>query len=730
MTMFTEAATRVDQGADPKTEAEAIVSAMTTDEKLWCLDGDMPFWPGLTAMTTEGYGSRTWPAAVVERLGVPGIEFTDGPRGCVVGEATTFPVSMARGASFDADLERRIGEAIGAELRSIGATYTGAVCMNLLRHPAWGRAQETYGEDPHHVGELAVAFTEGLQRYVMACMKHFALNSMENARFSVDVTADERALHEVYLPHFKKVADAGVASVMSSYNSLNGEWCGDSPTLLTSILRDDWGWNGFVITDFLVGMRDPIGSVKAGCNIEMPFAQQRALVLVEALDDGRLDLADVENRVVETVATLLRFRSVFPDSVDVGVLGCDDHRSLARDAAVESMVLLSNDGLLPLDPAQLSKVAVLGPLANTATLGDGGSSNVVNTLNPVSPLEGLVAGLPKVDVVHSDNDLSVLDGADVAIVVVGFTKMDEGEYLGDSMGAALSPLMPPMDHPTLGVVRSPVGPEVAVEEVAADVSDTEASATEASGIEAGGAAFTEPDSGDGYVHFDGGDRDSLKLRPEDETLIAEVCARHKKVIVVAIAGSTVVMPWLDQPSASIMLWYAGSEAGNALADVLFGAEPGGRLPFATPVDEGDLVSFDKDATKATYGLLHGQWWLDANKVEAHLPFGHGLSYAEFEMGAASLDESGALVDITNTSSRSGSTVVFLYGSVPGSAFERPAQRLVGFAKVAIGAGETVKVAVSADTSVLDIRQDGAWLTEDLPIVYSIGFNAQNLTQVS
>ena len=140
-------------------------------------------------MAGAGYREHVWPAARVERLGIPGIAFSDGPRGCVVGRATAFPVSMARGATFDPELEERVGEAIGEELAARGATYTGAVCLNLLRHPAWGRAQETYGEDPHHVGELAAALTRGLQRHVMACMKHFALNSMENARFRVDVDA-------------------------------------------------------------------------------------------------------------------------------------------------------------------------------------------------------------------------------------------------------------------------------------------------------------------------------------------------------------------------------------------------------------------------------------------------------------------------------------------------------------------------------------------------------------
>ena len=236
-TPFDIARAKVRDGSPVAVEARALVDSMTVAEKLGCLDGDIDFWPGLGTMGTGGYHEQCWPAAAVPRLGIPGINFSDGPRGAVVGPATCFPVSMARGATFDPSLEEEIGNAIGAELRAIGATFTGAVCMNLLRHPAWGRAQETYGEEPLHVGHMAVAFTRGLQHHVMACAKHFAVNSMENARFTVDVVCDDRALHEVYLPHFRMVAESGVASFMSAYNSLNGTFCGDNKALLTDILR-------------------------------------------------------------------------------------------------------------------------------------------------------------------------------------------------------------------------------------------------------------------------------------------------------------------------------------------------------------------------------------------------------------------------------------------------------------------------------------------------------------
>ena len=239
ITTFDDARRAVAEGTSIADATRALVANLTEYERLWCLDGDAPTWAGLKFLADDGYHKAVFTGAEVDRIGFPGIRFSDGPRGAVVGNATAFPVAMARGATWDVDLEERIGDAIGSELRAVGANLTGAVCINLLRHPAWGRAQETYGEDPHHVGEFGAALTRGLQRHVMACVKHFACNSMENARFSVDVQVDDVALHEVYLPHFRRVVEEGVASVMSAYNSVNGEWCGQSHQLLTDVLRDE-----------------------------------------------------------------------------------------------------------------------------------------------------------------------------------------------------------------------------------------------------------------------------------------------------------------------------------------------------------------------------------------------------------------------------------------------------------------------------------------------------------
>src|SRR3954452_1306148 len=329
--------------------ARELLVELSLEEKIALMSGDTGFWPGLAEMFAPGgYSSRPWVAGARPAHGVPGIRFVDGPRGLILQDATTFPVSMARGAAWDPDLEERIGDAIGREARALGANFFGGVCINLLRHPAWGRAQETYGEDTHHLGVLGAALARGVQRHVMACVKHYALNSMENARFTVDVSIDPRSLHEVYLPHFKRVVQEGVASVMSAYNSVNGEWAGQNRALLTDILKEQWGFDGFVMTDFIWGMRDARTAALAGQDVEMPFRNHfdrhlRALVEAGEVPESRVD-----------------------------------------DAALR--VLRQNErGALPL--AGVERIAVIGRLAAVPNTGDGGSSN---TRPPfvITPLEG------------------------------------------------------------------------------------------------------------------------------------------------------------------------------------------------------------------------------------------------------------------------------------------------------------------------------------------------------
>jgi beta-glucosidase len=677
---FDNAIARMRTGQVTATDAAAeLVSRLTEEEKLWLLDGDGAFWPGILRMVAKGFSGAPVVAGAVPRLGIPGVRFTDGPRGVVLGASTCFPVSMSRGASWDPALEEEIGRAIGAEAKAQGANLVAGVCVNLLRHPAWGRAQETYGEDPVHVGMMGAAATRGLRQHVMACVKHYALNSIEDARFVVDVTVDEEALHEVFLPHFRAVVDAGADAVMTAYNSINGEWAGQNWVMLTGILREEWGFEGFVMTDFIWGLRDPVGSVAAGQDLEMPFRQQRARHLSAALRSGQLSLTDVEAAGTRIVAAQLAHKAAL-QPMAAGVVAAPEHRALARRAASRGMVLLRNqpvDGrpALPLHVADIRSIAVVGSLADKPNIGDKGSS-AVRPPTTVTALAGIRESFTQARVTYHDGaDLSAAAGvarhADVTIVVVGYTARDEGEATAMLDAAAIS-----------GMAPRPLG-ILAVAKVFTSLM---------------GAAASRR-------IIPGGDRRSLRLHAHDEDLIQAIADANPRTIVVLIAGSAVVMEaWRQRVPAILMAWYPGMQGGHAIADVLAGvAEPGGRMPMVTPTDPAHLPFFDPDARRITYNRWWGQRKLDWAGHRAAFPLGFGLGYTTFALTDLEVtdadpiasDGSGSVlisVTATNTGERDGSTVIQLYAvtSEPGP-HERPGRQLLGFGRVKLSAGKSARI---------------------------------------
>jgi beta-glucosidase len=700
---FARAVSAIRSGTDPEAAAHDLLDELEESERLGLLDGDEPFWPGMPKMMGEGYNLEPIVAGAVPRLGIPGIRFSDGPRGAVIGHSTAFPVPMARGATWDPLLEERVGAAIGAEIRAQGGNYFGGVCINLLRHPAWGRAQETYGEEPVLLGSMGAALARGAQRHVMACVKHYACNSMENARFSVDVRIDEHALHEVYLPHFRAVVQAGVASVMSAYNSVNGEWCGQNRTLLTDILRNEWAFDGFVVSDFIWGLRDPVGSLAAGLDVEMPFAQQRARALPEALASGAASWKDVDRSALRILTTQLRFAAgIVPEPPGPEVVLADEHRALAREVAARSMVLLRNETVagqpvLPLSADSLSQLIVAGRLADLANTGDHGSSDV-RAPHVVTALAGLRDRLPKVTVTHvegtdAEEAAAAATGADAALVVVGYTAEDEGEYVG-SFNADLASLYPPSDDPQALSNLAQIWDE-------------------------GPQAI-------------GGDRRSLRLHPEDEALIRTVAAANRRTVVVVVAGATVTMEdWRHDVPAVLVAWYAGMEGGAALADVLLGtAEPGGRLPFVIPRDENHLPAFDPDATTVTYDAWHGQRLLDRDGHEPAYPLGFGLSYSRFELSAATAVAdvpSGVLsvtVGVRNVGARPGSHVVQLYATRPLPDHPGLDRRLIDFARVELAAGAMQQLQFSTPLDRLATREGpGRWVVPPGPYGIEVASHA-------
>jgi len=649
------------------TEARAkeILGQMTLKQKVYEMHGHGLARFGLSIL----FSKKVKPvhAGGNKKFDLPSTIFLDGPRGVSFYKGTTaFPTTMARGASWDVDLERRIGEAMAKEVRALGANYSGAVCMNLLRHPAWGRSQETYGEDPHHLGEMASALVAGIQSHnVQACVKHFAVNSMENNRFGGSMNMDEPTLRDVYLPHFKKVIERGAASVMSAYNKVNGEYCGHSKYLLMDILRKEWGFKGYITSDWQNGLYDTKKGVEAGMNIEMPAANcYRLSNIKKLLKNGDLTEQQIDTLVYPIIYTKLLFASkkdkqTYPKSI----VGCEAHVALAREATEKSAVLLKNESnILPLEKTSVKTIAVIGSLASVAQTGDHGSSRVFTT-SLISPLEALqyyFEGSTTKVLTASNSDLAkvkeVSAQADVVLVVAGTTYLDEGEFIGN------------------GQIRDKKNPN------------------KKNFITKTGVLAV------------GGDRAYLHLHQADIDVIKAAASVNKKVVVSLVAGSAVtVEEWHEEVSAIIQTFYNGQEGGHALARLLFGeVNPSGKLPFTVPVSENDLPPFDSYAAEVDYGYYHGYTLLDKELILPRYPFGYGLSYTKFQLSDLQKELGDVLqlsLNVTNIGSREGAEVVQVYiGLEPqqggSNQLDVPQKLLRGFAKVNLLAGEQKHITIT------------------------------------
>jgi len=604
--------------------------------------------------------------------GIPAVRFSDGPRGIVMNRSTCFPVSMARGATWDPALEERVGKVMGYEGRALGANLFGGVCINLLRHPGWGRAQESYGEDPYHLGEMGVALVRGVQRHMMACVKHFACNSIEESRFFVDVEIDERTLREVYLPHFKKCVDAGAASVMSAYNKVNGALCGHNLHLLRDILKGDWGFQGFVESDFLWGVKDTRAAAEAGLDIEMPIARFYGRRLKKMVLAGKVSMDKIDDAVLRIIRQKARFAKVGEPGYDRKKVACPEHVKLAHEVACKAVVLLKNENsVLPLERDRLKTLAVLGPLADKPALGDMGSSRV-RPPYVITPLAGLKNRAGQLKLVYESGKdrnaaVAAAKSADAAVVVLGLSFKDEGEWI---------------PFPIINKL--------------------------------------------------GGDRLKLSLPPEQEELVEAVARVNPRCIAVLIGGSALILErWKDKVPAILMAWYPGMEGGNALADIIFGdVNPSGKLPIVFPKSEDQLPFFDNKVKKISYGYFHGYRLLDKNHQQPAFPFGFGLSYTTYKYSNLKLDrkqvgKSGKIsvsVDVKNTGRMAGEEIVQLYIGCPGSKVERPKKELKGFARVPLLPGEakTVTLEVKAGELAFYDPKNHCWEVEEGEYLVFVG----------
>lgn len=649
---------------------ENLLKQMSLAEKISLCHADSKF-------TTAG----------IERLGIPRLAMSDGPHGVRQEIApdswapagwtddyvTYLPTACALAATWNRDMARRFGDVLGAEARHRGKDIILGPGVNIVRTPVCGRNFEYFGEDPFHVGQMAAEVVRGIQRNdVAACVKHYALNNQEWNRGSVDVIVDERALREIYLPAFERTVRAGAWSVMAAYNKVRGQWCTENEYLVRHILKGEWAFDGVYLSDW-GAVHSTDGAARYGLDIEMGTHDtdfegfHLARAFREAVERGAIAEAVLDDKVRRILRVMIRTGMLDPERRRTGARNVPRHQQTARDIAAEAIVLLKNDGVLPLDMHSVRKIAVIGANA-TARHAEGGGSSEVKALYEITPLEGLRRKVGRmVEIVHVEGWRDTGHEADQP------ADDPESEF-ADALGAARA----------------------------------------ADAVLVFGGLSHKYDQEDV-------DRRDIRLPGRQNELIGALVAANPRTAVFLIGGGPVEMPWIDRAPCVVQAWYAGMEGGSAMADIVFGdVNPSGRLPVTFPRRLEDspahaIGQYSDVQCEYREGLLVGYRYHDTKEVEPLFPFGHGLSYTTFTYGNLTVDprtlEIG--VDITNDGDREGQEVVQLYVHDAASRLPRPVKELKGFEKVTVAPGETVRARfrlTDRDLSYYD-DQAGRWVLE-------------------
>jgi beta-glucosidase len=644
-------------------------------------------------------GSGWMESAAIDRLGIPSIKMADGPMGVRswAGSSaitnlpggpqkvlsTSFPAGVAMAATWDADLVKREGQAIGQEVKALGRDMILGPTVNINRVPLWGRNFEGYGEDPYLSSRLGVAYIQGVQSEgVIPSVKHFDANNEEFERHRIDEKIDARTLHEIYLPAFKAaVQEADAWTVMSAYNKVNGTYCAENAMLLTGILKGEFGFKGFVISDW-GSTYSTANTVNAGMDLEMPGgAPARAMIASPRsqlsgnsgtwLEKDKV-LAEVkaghisEATLNDNVSRILRviFQSGLFDHPHTagGEVDTPAQQAIARQGATEGIVLLKNAGaLLPLDPSKIHSIAVIGPNAAVARTGGGGSS-LVRPKYAISPLDGIRerAGTG-IEVKYALG--AVMEGETPTLE----TPATKAALLQDAMNVAA--------HADVAVVV--VGRYSKLEAESFDVK-------------------------------------TMDLPAGQDWLIDAVEQVNPHTIVVLNTGDPVTMTkWIDKTPALLDMWYGGQEGGHGLASVLFGdANPSGKLPVSFPKKFEDSPAYGHYPGENLHvdyaeGIYVGYRYFDTRNVEPQFPFGFGLSYTSFEYSGLSVTPKifgnapiNVSLKVKNTGARDGAEVVQLYVHDGHAKIDRPAHELKGFKRVELKAGETKAVEFALDRAAL------------------------------
>jgi len=798
----------LEEPVDP--QIESLIDAMTLEEK-----------------TSFVYGQTAMDLRPVSRLGIPSLKLADGPLGVRWGQATAFPAAIAQAATWDVELVERVGVAIGNEFRNKGRQVWLGPCTNIVRVPHGGRNFETYGEDPYLNSRMVTAAIRGAQsRNVVACVKHYACNNQEYDRGNINIEVDERTLREIYLPAFRAaVQDAGAWAVMAAYNRVNGPYCTENRPLLTDILKNEWGFDGFVVSDW-GAVHSTVPPALAGTDLEMDGASPTGAYwgngqLLTAVSGGSV----AEGLVDEKVRRILRamsFTGVLDEPWPAPDTELVEHRALVREAGASGIVLLKNElGTLPLDPQAAQTLAVIGPNSYVACVGGGGSS-AMWPYYMVSPLEGLVvAAGPSLHIVAEAG--VVLEGTPPPALDTSYLRPPggvghglRGEYFANRTLTG-NPVLTRIDEainfywgtgspgpgipvdgfsvrwtgtlevPQTGTYQLGMSTDDGVRlylddvlliddwndhgttlnDVTVALDEGHAYSLRIEYYENGGeavavlscfspsvgldnavAAASDADAAIVFVGLsadlesEGYDRATMDLDAAQVTLINSVAAVNANTIVVIVAGSQVGMDaWVDNVPAVLQAWYLGQEAGNAIADVVFGAvNPSGRLPMTFVRQWSDHPAFTNyPGGVYTEGLYVGYRHFDKYGIEPLYPFGHGLSYTTFDYRDLVIDATGIARDgtvqvrllVQNTGSRAGAAVVQVYVRDVAGSVDRPVKELKGFSKVHLQAGEEKMVSVPLDWSSFAYYDtiSGGWTVEPGAFDILVGTSSRDIRLV-
>ena len=659
-------------------EIDNIISSMTLEEKIGML-----------------HGKNMFSSAGIPRLGIADVEYADGPFGIreemephswnsanlTTDSATFFPTGSALAATWSTDCAYAYGRGMSREARLRGKDMILGPAINIQRIPTGGRTYEYLSEDPLLSGMLAVAYTKGAQENGTAvCLKHYALNNQEDYRGFVDVRISDRAMHEIYLRPFEMaVREADAWGLMAAYNKVNGRWCSENLPLLTTILRQQWGFPGMVISDW-GGVHSTVDAVVAGMNVEMPGSRYMGKALLDSVKAGKVSEVVIDQRVREILRVRLTVKPVDKAVANTQPVGNAEEMQTALEVARRSIVLLKNEHLLPIDPQHVRRIAVIGENAVTK-MALGGVGAGVKTRREITPLEGLQAILgDKVELTY----------------VPGYKSFDRA-----ARDKRLSP-------------QQPADPQLMAEAVkAAKKADL--------------VIFFAGDNRE--VETEGSDRKSITLPSGQDELAQALAKVNKKLVTIIVSGGPVDVSTVSSVSGALVAsWFNGSMGGQALAEVLSGQiAPSGKLPMSWPKALEDVpayatASYPQTLTNNTQGDIFvditqnrsnerrqelvtpyaeedlvGYRWYDSKDVAPAYPFGFGLSYATFEYSDLKVTPTAEGLDVsfvlTNTSACAAEEVAQVYVARPESRINRPVKELKGFRRVPLKGGERQTVTI-------------------------------------